>query len=206
MLIFFKTILQKLVEYGSILLEKETLEDIKVKQPFNEEIIFSNLDSPQYLLSEEKVGRIMCKASEVGKIVVNKCLDQNFAVNTQKLQKLLVLMQIECIRRSGRPLFKEDIRIWSCGVAIKEVDDEFYGYAEGFTQKLEEFITLLDAEEASVDCILNKYGQLDAFELNQLPDNQKVKDLGVIGDNSLIPHISHQILTGAFDNDANTVC
>ena len=68
-------------------------------------------------------GRIMCKAAEVGKIVVNKCIDLNLPIDVQKLQKLLVLMQVECIKLSSEPLFREDIVIWNCGVAIKEVDE-----------------------------------------------------------------------------------
>lgn len=143
-------------------------------------------------------GKIMCKAAEVGKIVVNKCLSANLSINTQKLQKLLVLMQVECIKRSGKPLFKEDVRIWKCGVAIKEVDEEFRNYGEGFDSHQEEFITLLEAEEKSVDCILERYGQKDAFELNLLPENQKVIRLGVKIEGATVPHVSYQILMGAF--------
>ncbi len=142
----------------------------------------------------------MCKAAEVGKIVVNKCLSEEppIPINTQKLQKLLVLMQVDCIRRSSKPLFKEDIRIWDCGVAIKEVDDAFRDYAEGFDCRQEEFITLLEAEEESVNCILAQYGTMEAFELNQLPDNQRVRELGVKQETESVPHISYQIMIGAF--------
>ena len=146
----------------------------------------------------KREGTIMCKAAEVGKIVVNRCLDKGLFINTQKLQKLLVLMQVECIRRSQKPLFKEDVRIWDCGVAIKEVDTEFSSFGEKFDLKLEEFISLLEAEEDSVEYILEKHGHLDAFELNELEDNQKVIQLGVITEGTNTPHISYQILVGAF--------
>ena len=145
-----------------------------------------------------KRSHIMCKAAEVGKIVINKCLDKNIFINTQKLQKLLVLMQVECIRTSGKPLFKEDIREWNCGVAIKEVDEEFSNYGQGITCKQEEFITLLDAEEKSVNYVIDNYGEKDAFELNKLPDNQKVIQLGVKIEGAIVPHVSYQILIGAF--------
>lgn len=140
----------------------------------------------------------MCKAAEVGKIVINKCLDKNIFINTQKLQKLLVLMQVECIRTSGKPLFKEDIREWKCGVAIKEVDEEFSNYGQVITCKQEEFISLLDAEEKSVNYVIDNYGDKDAFELNELPDNQKVIQLGVKVEGATVPHVSYQILIGAF--------
>lgn len=149
-------------------------------------------------------GKIMCKAAEVGKIVVNKCLSANLSINTQKLQKLLVLMQVECIKQSGKPLFKEDVRVWSCGVAIKEVDNEFSCFGEGFTQKLNENIALLEIENSCVDSIINQYGNMDFFELNALPVIQKVILLGAIPEGATVPHISYQILMGAFDcHDTN---
>lgn len=176
------------------------------------EIIYlRNVTEVRYIMSKQKIkysndisgkdvkrSRIMCKAAEVGKIVVNKCLDKGLFINTQKLQKLLVLMQVECIKRSGKALFKEDIRIWDCGVAIKEVDESFSEYGEGFTERQDEYITLLEVEDESVDYIIAEYGTKDAFELNSLPDNQKVIQLGVIPEGATVPHINSQILTGAF--------
>ena len=112
----------------------------------------------------------LCKASEVGKIVVNKCLERNIPINTQKLEKLLVLMQLECIERSGKLLFPEDIVVWRSGVAIEEVDKDFMQYATGFDVKPQpEYIALLDKELESVEYILDSYGDKDAFELNELP-------------------------------------
>lgn len=57
---------------------------------------------------------------------------------------IVVVLQIECIKRSGKPLFKEDIRVWDCGVAIKEVDDIFSEYGEGFSERQDGFIILLE--------------------------------------------------------------
>ena len=112
---------------------------------------------------------VMCKASEVGKIVVNECLDKGLFVNTQKLQKLLVLMQIECIKESKHALFKEDIVIWDCGVAIKEVNNAFVDSAVEFTEKQASYMLLLEREASSLNAVLNKYGELEASEINELP-------------------------------------
>ncbi len=145
----------------------------------------------------------MCKAVEVGKIVINKCLKMGLPIDTQKLQKLLVLMQVECIRTSGKPLFKEDVRIWDCGVAIKEVDEEFRGVGKAFHSPLEEYINLLENEEKSVNFILNEYGDKDAFELNALPTNQKVMALSNTSNATTVPRINYQILIGAFEDSEN---
>ncbi len=146
----------------------------------------------------DKRGKVMCKAAEVGKIVVNKCLDSSLFIDTQKLQKLLVLMQVECIKRNGKPLFKEDVLIWNCGVAIKEVDEEFRGVGGAFHSHQEEYINLLDPEEESVNVILQQFGQKNAIELNELPTIQKIASLGVMLNDSSVPHINYHILIGVF--------
>ena len=144
---------------------------------------------------------IMCKAAEVGKIVINKCIDQEIFINTQKLQKLLVLMQVECIKRSNKALFKEDIVIWSCGVAIKEVDVEFASEATGFFYKQQEYISLLDKELESIDYIIEEYGHCNAYEINQLKEIQDLYELGELRAESGVPHIKEQKLLEKYTNN-----
>lgn len=67
---------------------------------------------------ERKIrGHVMCKAAEVGKIVINKCLDAGFFIETQKLQKLLVLMQVECIKELGNLYLK---KIFAFGIVASQ--------------------------------------------------------------------------------------
>lgn len=137
---------------------------------------------------------IMCKAAEVGKIVVNKCLDSGIFINTQKLQKLLVLMQVECVKRSNKVLFKEDIVIWDCGVAIKEVDLEFSSEATGFSAHQQEYIALLDKELESVNFILSTYGSKSAYEISQLELIKELLSEGNPITDSGVPHISANMI------------
>ena len=143
-------------------------------------------------------GCFMCKASEVGKIVVNKCLDKQLFINTQKLQKLLVLMQVECIIKSGFPLFLEDIREWDCGVAIKEVDEDFRPQGRVFKEKLSINIVLLNTEEEYIDNIIDKYGSLSAEEINELSIVQEVLSLGEKKDGEQVNHITAEKLKNKF--------
>lgn len=162
---------------------------------------FENILINQKYVKSSGIGaRLMCRASEVGKIVVNKCIERDFAINTQKLQKLLVLIQIECIKDSGFPLFSEDIRIWDCGVAIKEVDEDFRENATRFRTEQNVNIVLLASEEAYIDSILDKFGRLSADEINKLPINQQVIKLGEIKEGDTIPHVSAEKLTEVFAN------
>lgn len=145
--------------------------------------------------------RIMCKASEIGKIIVNKCLQNGIEINTQKLQKLLVLVQVECIKDSGFPLFSEDIRIWDCGVEIKEVDEDFRQFGTQFTTEFNENIVLLDSEMQYIDNIINTYGSLTASQLNALPINQKVISMGIKHENETYAHVTAERMTEEFKND-----
>lgn len=140
----------------------------------------------------------MCKAAEVGKVIINRCLDRRLFIDAQKLQKLLVLMQVEVIKETGIPLFKEDVRIWDCGVAIKEVDDEFRGMGASFTEKQIEYINLLDKEDEIIDLVLDQYGTQNALELNQLPINQIVRSLGKALPGTKIPHVPSDVLCKVF--------
>lgn len=148
-------------------------------------------------------GKIMCKAAEVGKIVVNKCLDAKIFINTQKLQKLLVLMQIECVRRSNKVLFKEDIVVWDCGVAIKEVDFEFSAEATGFSEHLPVYIALLDKELESVNYILEKYGNNSAREISQLEIIHELISLGKPVSDTGVLHISANVILEQYEKNDN---
>ena len=107
---------------------------------------------------------ILCKASEVGKIVVNKCLARGIPINTSKLEKMLVLMQLECLELSKKPLFTEDIVFWECGVSIPKVDADFLCNAIGFTEEQTSYIILLEKEEEAVEYVLKRYGHMNFFE------------------------------------------
>jgi uncharacterized phage-associated protein len=139
-------------------------------------------------------GKHMSSASEIGKIVVNKCLDKKLFINTQKLQKLLVLMQIECVKKSGFPLFLEDIRVWDCGVVIEEVDKHFRPQGRVFKEKLPISVILLNSEEKYVDNIINKYGSMSADELNSLLIIQKIISWCETNDKNKIPFITVESL------------
>ena len=195
MFTFFVKLLKKMTKYVKILLTEKNF--CKNNKNGNEKIKKNEVRKTKIL---EKGYGIMCKASEVGKIVINKCIDLNLSIDVQKLQKLLVLMQVECIKLSGKPLFKEDVRIWNCGVAIKEVDEDFRFNENAFQNRHLVYINLLDAEEIAVSNIINQYGQMDAAQLNSLPVAVRVINLGVKKEGDTVKHVSYFILIEEFSN------
>ena len=115
----------------------------------------------------------LSKASEIGKIIVNKCLSKGIHINTQKLEKLLILIQLECIKDSGYPLFSEKVVFLEDNATIREVDEEFRKYGICFSEFLEEKIILLYSEIEYIDNILNQFANLSSFDLNCLCLSQK---------------------------------
>lgn len=126
----------------------------------------------------------LSKASEIGKIIVNKCLDKGININTQKLQKLLILIQLECIKDSGYPLFSEKIVFLEDNAIIREVDEEFRKYGICFSKTLEEKLVLLYSEIEYIDNILNKFARLSSFDLNCLCLSKRkcLEEKGLVSD------------------------
>jgi len=116
------------------------------------------------------VNKIMCRACEIGKIVVNRCLQREMSINTQKLQKLLVLMQgvylVHPDNEKKEPFFEESIYLNSNGFIIQEVDMFFKPYAVTFNEPLTEYISLVDTKSKVVDLVLNRYGHCTTLEIN----------------------------------------
>lgn len=124
--------------------------------------------------------QLFCMASEIGKIVSNKCLKNNISLNTLKLEKLLILMQIEYIRKTRKLFFQESIIVSNQNdTRIKEVEDDFLEYAIDMSMisnnvRFCEYINLLMKQEEVVELVIKKYGNLDIFELEQTPDIQLI--------------------------------
>ena len=84
----------------------------------------------------------MSKVIELGKIIVNLCLDKvaegssEHEVNTTKLQKLLFLAQHEYVQKYRDILFLDSIVRSDCGPAITQIRNEFSDkYDPGFNEK-----------------------------------------------------------------------
>lgn len=124
------------------------------------------------------IPKIGCMSTELGKIVANKCLDKNIPLNTLKLEKLLILMQVEYIRKTEKAFFQETIIVSNQhNTRIKEVEEDFLPYAINMEMissdtRFCEYINLLMKQEEVVETIINKYGNIDAFDLEKTPDIQ----------------------------------
>ena len=77
----------------------------------------------------------------------------------------------------NKPFFSQDVVARPHALMIDKVDKDFRIYAMGFKEKLEEFICLLEKAEEVVNYIIEKYGNLDFFELTELHVLKNMKDL-----------------------------
>ena len=115
------------------------------------------------------VSRFMCKACELGKIIINESSKRDVILSAAKLQKLLVLMHGEHLAKYDKPIFPENVLCWKCGVAIKEVELKFLLHDFADKERIPVNIAVLQSERVVMDTILDKYGHLDIVELNKDP-------------------------------------
>lgn len=119
---------------------------------------------------------ICCEASEVGKRVVNECLQRGYKIDIMKLEKLLILIQGEYLSLYDKPMFNQEVYCYKepVGVAIREVDCDFRKCALVLDQPVKEYRAFVENEERVIDDILNKYGTWDLFALNECAFIQKL--------------------------------
>ena len=113
--------------------------------------------------------------SEVGKIVVNRCLKLGYKINTQKLEKLLVIIQGKMLAEHNKSILRSEIiATENTGIIIPKIDKDFAMYALAFTEELYEYITLLEAESKVVNSVLSAYGEYSAVELQEKTNLEKI--------------------------------
>jgi len=134
----------------------------------------------------------MCKSVELGKIIINMCLENQYELNTSKLQKLLYFMQKLHLKKYNTPLFPENIIAWVCGPAIDEIHKYFFQYHLGFSKenRQPEKLAILDAEKPIICHVLSEYGTKSPMEMIQLsklePSWKQIWDDGN-GNGKIIP-------------------
>ena len=121
--------------------------------------------------------KILCGASEKGKIVVNRCLDRGYFINTLKLERLLILMQGTMLETYQKPLFLQHIIVQPHGLIIPDVDRELILYSVEFKERFVEHISLSEQEEKVVNNIIENYGSYGIVELNEEPALKILKGL-----------------------------
>lgn len=121
---------------------------------------------------------ILCKASELGKIVINICLQRGIAINTLKLEKLLIIMQGKMLSRYNESLFDEPITYRNNGgFMIPKVDKDFIYGAVSFKEQETEYLPLLDRQSEVMCEVLNGYGEYNVFELEKLYSFKKLRNM-----------------------------
>jgi len=119
---------------------------------------------------------VFCLASEKGVIVVNECLKKGIEINTLKLEQLLILIHGIMLSKYKKPFFYENVVARDFSLMIQEVDEDFRAYGMEFKESFEEYITLLEKEEEVMKYVIEKYGNLDFFDLNELYVLKKLRE------------------------------
>jgi len=121
--------------------------------------------------------RVLCEACEKGKFIVNKCLKNGYDINTEKLEKLLIIMQGEMLRLYRKPFFLQPIIVNDKDVIIPKVEDSFSMYNDGFKERLCEYYHLTKEDQEIMDMVFASYAQMDINDLNEKREINILKSL-----------------------------
>jgi uncharacterized phage-associated protein len=89
------------------------------------------------------------------------------AMSAMKLQKLLYYSQACHLAEHGKPLFRERIEAWANGPVVREAYDVHRGQFGLSSWPAGEESALSAAERATIDRVLQTYGQRDARWLSE---------------------------------------
>lgn len=120
--------------------------------------------------------KILCEASEKGIIVANECLNRGIEINTIKLQQLLILMHGRMLSLYNKPFFSQEVVARPQALMIDKVNKDLMVYAMEFKELIEEYYILLEKEEAVMMEVIDAYGNLNFFDLKELPALKTLQD------------------------------
>lgn len=150
---------------------------------------------------DEEFSKFTCVTSEQAKIVVNQCLSLGIKLDSQKLQKLMVLMHGKMLVDFNKAFIDEEIKATPNGIMIPRVDEDFIKFDVKCNKTLVENVSLLQREKKVVDSVLSNYGHMELHELNELL-TLKALNLYCLKSNSKT--ISNELIKKVF-SDSNFV-
>jgi len=129
----------------------------------------------------------MSGASEKAVVVANKCLEKGYQMSAIKLEQLLILIQGAMLSLHQRPYFEGNILALEHALIIKEVDRDFL--LNEFKEKMQVYVATLQIEEEIIDYIVEKYGNLDFFELKNTKTLNFLREtFSKEGEQSIVPN------------------
>ena len=133
----------------------------------------------------QNLDEICCLASEMGKVLANRCKDKGVYISTAKLQKMLVIAHGVMMASYNKPLFFEKVSLMEHGVAIKEVEDDFKTEIK-YDKEFKTFVLLQACQSKVLDDVIDCYGKYDSFELNDLKEMRKIEKFLEEGEHPLV--------------------
>ena len=131
--------------------------------------------------------KIMSGPSEKAVVVANKCLEKGYQMSAIKLEQLLILIQGAMLSLYQRPYFTGNVIAHEHALVIKEVDRDFL--LNKFKEKMQVYVATLQIEEEVIDYIVEKYGNLDFFELKNRKDLTFLRELfAKEGEQNIVPY------------------
>lgn len=105
--------------------------------------------------------------------IIKKSNDNGIRISNLKLQKMLYFAQGESYRENNEPLFSSELQAWQHGPVSPIVYSEYCFYGASPIPNPDDVQDLDECENKIIDSVIEKYGNMDVWDLVDLSHSQK---------------------------------
>ena len=115
----------------------------------------------------------MISIRDISYYIVNKCIDEGYAVNNMRLQQILYKLQVEHLKQNDSRVFPEYIEAWKFGPVAPMAYYRFCYYGSfNITDKFDSETLKIDwdrheLDKGLIDKIIEQCGPADTIEINK---------------------------------------
>lgn len=108
----------------------------------------------------------MLDALTLAKYIVTKCTEEACPISNLQLQKILYYIQVEFLKRFGKPAFQDEIEAWMFGPVIRSVYNRYCGFG---SMKIQDYsavdLPCTEEEQELINQIVEQNRSLKPWDL-----------------------------------------
>ena len=101
------------------------------------------------------------KASDVAGHIINTCINEEHPIDNVKLQSMLFALQEEQIRRTGRPLIRDNFEAWATGPVIPDVYNTYKAAGDNNIEQIQDNCCIDQCDIKWIDPIVHRLRSMD---------------------------------------------
>ncbi|WP_373845414.1 Panacea domain-containing protein [Clostridium sp.] len=108
----------------------------------------------------------MCRAIDIAKYIINRCIDIGRPISNLQLQKILYYVQGEFMKKNdGETLFQDNIEAWQYGPVVRDVYYAFNNYSSSNIITRQDRIELDECVKDIINPVIDSKSKLSAWDL-----------------------------------------